>query len=347
KERPPFGDLALAPLLEAQVEIAVATGDLDTARRGAEALGAIAGTYTSPWLVASAALAEARVALLAGDLDAAAASSASAAAAWADLGAPYEAAVARSVLADAHGRAGRLASARLERQAAAAAFEAFGAVGQADRARALLADAPPDDAPSAPTTATFRLDGTVRTIAFAGTSASMRDLKGFRYLARLLADPGREVHVLDLVAVERGTLPTGRPGVVDPGQSGFGTSGDGALPALDEQARQAYQRRLADVDEDIEDARRDNDPARAELAQRDRDYLIAELSRAVGLGGRLRAVGGDAERARMAVAHTLRYAVDRLAEQLPALATHLTGSVHTGTYCCYRPDPLSNVVWSS
>ena len=37
----------------------------------------------------------------------------------------------------------------------------------------------------------------------------MRDLTGFRYVERLLADPGREFHVLDLVAVDKGTLPTG------------------------------------------------------------------------------------------------------------------------------------------
>jgi hypothetical protein len=115
---------------------------------------------------------------------------------------------------------------------------------------------------------------------------------------------------------------------------------------LDDEARRAYQRRLAEVDEEIDDAVRCNDPARAELAQRDRDYLVAELARAVGLGGRLRATGGDAERARMAVARTLRYAIGKLAEQNPALATHLDNGVHTGTYCSYRPDPLARVTWS-
>ena len=34
---------------------------------------------------------------------------------------------------------------------------------------------------------------------------ALRDLKGLHYLARLLAHPGREFHVLDLV-VERGRL---------------------------------------------------------------------------------------------------------------------------------------------
>ena len=77
----------------------------------------------------------------------------------------------------------------------------------------------------------------------------VRDLKGFRYLERLLADPGREFHVLDLVAVEQGRPagPLGRP------TAHRGRRRPGArAPVLDEQARAAYRRRLAEVDEDIE-----------------------------------------------------------------------------------------------
>jgi hypothetical protein len=48
----------------------------------------------------------------------------------------------------------------------------------------------------------------------------------------------------------------------------------------------------------------------------------------------------------MSVARTLRYAIDRLAEQAPPLAAHLANCLHTGTYCCYRPDPLAPVAWS-
>ncbi len=348
KERPPFGDLTLAPLFEAQVEVAVAAGDLDTARRASESLRAIAASYRSPWLVASASLGEARTALLADDFDSAIAGCTEAVTTWADIGAPYETAVARAVLADAHDRSGNHASAELERRAATTAFDAFGARLRATQTRALLGGGPAvvhpvgverDDEP-----ASFRIDGDTRVVSFAGQHALVGDLKGFRHIARLLAHPGREFHVLDLVAVERGSLPTGAPVPAgDPAM--MGTSGSG-LPVLDEQARQAYRRRLAEVDDDIEDALRSNDPARAELAERDREYLIAELTHAVGLGGRLRAVGSDAERARMAVARTIRYAIGRLAEHNPALAAHLDNCVHTGTYCCYRPDPLANVTWS-
>ena len=44
-------------------------------------------------------------------------------------------------------------------------------------------------------------------MVFAGEIIRVRDMKGVRYLARLLASPGREFHVLDLVAVEQGRGP--------------------------------------------------------------------------------------------------------------------------------------------
>lgn len=169
----------------------------------------------------------------------------------------------------------------------------------------------------------------------------MRDLKGLRFVARLVASPGREFHVLDLVAGEEGVLRPGRrvegDAVSEGAQSG--------LPALDDAARESYRRRLAEIEDDIAEARRCNDPARAELAERDRSYLVAELRRAVGLGGRRRTVGGSAERARTSVARTIRYALDQLADPHEDLAAHLRSCVHTGTYCSYRPDPMSRLEW--
>jgi hypothetical protein len=179
-------------------------------------------------------------------------------------------------------------------------------------------------------------------VSFGGRTVLVRDLKGLRYLARLLAEPGREFHVLDLVAVEQGSLPTGDPTAAQ----ALGGGGAG-LELIDQQAREAYRRRLAEVDEDIEEATRMSDLGRIELAQRDRDYLIAELTRAVGLGGRHRMVGSTTERARTSVTRSLRYAISRLSEHHPALAAHLEQAVRTGTYCSYAPDPLAGIVWEA
>ncbi len=346
KERPPVGDLRLAPLLDAQAEIAAAAGDAVTLRRAADALHTIADTYPSRSLAAGAALANARLALVEGDAEQAIHAATAATAAWADIGAPFEAAVARMVLADARDLAGDAAGSRMERNSASSAFRRFGAVRWAERAELATGSTvveQPEPA-AASTTVTFRCDGDTRMIEFAGVSVLMRDLKGFRYIARLLADPGREFHVLDLVAVEGGSLPTTRTVAREDGLTAG--QGDSGLPVLDEQAREAYRRRLADVDDDIEDAVRMNDIGRAELAARDRDYLIAELSSAAGLGFRSRTVGGTSERARSSVTRSLRYSLDRLSEHHPALAVHLSQSVHTGTYCVYTADPTAPLTWA-
>ena len=67
KERPPFGQLRLAPLLDAQAEIAYAAGNAGTTRQAADRLRAIADDFPSRGLAASATLAGARAALLKGD----------------------------------------------------------------------------------------------------------------------------------------------------------------------------------------------------------------------------------------------------------------------------------------
>lgn len=263
---------------------------------------------------------------------------------WTDVGVPYETAMARLVLADAHQRSGNRMAARMERQAAKTAFELFGAVLSAERVASLAEGADSvDEQRTSARPATFSSESDIRTVSFAGETVSLRDLKGFRYIERLLVAPKREFHVLDLVAVEQDMLPTGQSveQAID-FETGIGV---GAIPVLDEQARQAYRRRLIEVDDDIQEATEMNDMGRVELAQRDRDYLVAELKRAVGIGSRHRSVGGSSERARTAVARSLRYSLGRLSEHHPVLALHLKQSIKTGTYCSYTPDDLVGVDW--
>ncbi len=346
KMRPPFGDLRLAPLLDAQAKIAAARGDVDTARQAADGLASIARSYPSRSLEAGAALAGARASLVDGDLTDAIHWAKGATAAWADIGAPFEAAAARMVLGEARHRSGDVEGARMEWRAARAAFDAFGAVLSAEEAERLVIGAPSRRTTAttgSQATATFRCDGDTRTIGLNDVTVLMRDLKGLRYVERLLANPGREIHALDLVAVERGSLPTG--GTDERSEGMHIDQGSDGLPVIDEAAREAYRRRLAEVDDDIEEATLLNDLGRIDLAQRDRDYLIAELSSAVGLGGRARSVGGSAERARTSVTRSMRYALQRMGEHHPALAAHLEQTVHTGTYCVYTPDPIAPLIW--
>jgi hypothetical protein len=195
----------------------------------------------------------------------------------------------------------------------------------------------------APQVSAFRREGEYWSVSFGGQTVRVRDVKGMRYLARLFAEPRREFHVLDLVALESGRIAEGGH-TAEPGLAI--ASVGGAIPILDARAKEAYRRRLAEIEEDIEAARAAGDVEREERADAERDCLIRELSRAVGLGGRDRPTGSASERARVSVTRALRSALDRIRAHDPRLGAHLDQCVRTGTYCTYLPDPLVSATWN-
>jgi hypothetical protein len=163
-------------------------------------------------------------------------------------------------------------------------------------------------------------EGDVWVIAHAGRVLRLRASRGLAMLARLVAEPGREIHALDLGG-------GGAPGI-DTGDAG---------PLLDAEARAAYRERYEDLEEEIAAAEADNDPARAEKARVEREQLADELARGVGLGGRERRAGAAAERARVNVQRRLKDAIDRITAADADLGRLVSRSVRTGTFCCYEP----------
>jgi tetratricopeptide (TPR) repeat protein len=262
KELPPHTELRRAPLLEAQVEIGVRAGDLGMARAAADELSRIAARFESKALTASATLARGTVGLAQGDVVVARRELEVAARLWNEIGAPYETARARMGLGHAHRAASNEERANLEFRAARSAFERIGAVNQAAEAARACSDTDGDAASSperqspAPLAAdltagenVFRREGEYWCVVFLGQTVRLRDLKGLRYLARLLARPGRDFHVLDLVADETGSA-VDTAGSVDAGLTISPGLDAGVL--LDAQAKQAYRRRLAEIDQDSE-----------------------------------------------------------------------------------------------
>ena len=72
---------------------------------------------------------------------------------------------------------------------------------------------------------------------------------------------------------------------------------------------------------------------------------MAELARAVGLGGRDRHAAAHAERARLNATRAIRAAMANLARDNPALGRHLAATIRTGRYCAYLPDPCAPIAW--
>ena len=198
KELPPNTELRRAPLLAAAVDIELAAGDLQRALSAVDELSQIAATFESKALVASATVARARVQLADGQLADARMAFERAVRLWNEVGAPYETALARMGLAEVQRAQGNDQLAELELRAARATLVRVGAESVAQR------EPPPREEPrQASSIEAFRREGDTWWLAFAGSSVRLRDLKGLRYLARLLAEPGREFHVLELVALER------------------------------------------------------------------------------------------------------------------------------------------------
>jgi hypothetical protein len=113
---------------------------------------------------------------------------------------------------------------------------------------------------------------------------------------------------------------------------------DHAGELLDAAARRDYRRRAAELETELDRARRHNDPERAELIRGELEALARELSRAVGLGGRPRVAASAAERARLNATRAIRTAIRRIAELDPRLGAHLEASVRTGSVCRYAPS---------
>ena len=343
KERPPSGGLQRAPLRDAQVVIALAAGDSDTARSAAADLAEIAGTYRSRTLQNSALAAQGRLALYDGQVTDAIRLLSEAVMEWVALRMPFEAAQLRIELAAAHRAAGDEKTAELELDAACRAFETLHALPWAELARESVPAMPARQAAEFEQ-CLFRCEGDMRTVTFDGLTVHLKDLKGMHYLERLLTEPGREFHVLDLVAVERGSLPVG--GAADGTRSDVHYErGQAGLEVFDSKAREAYRQRLAETEEDIAEAEANNDFHRAELARADRQFLIDELRRGVGLDGRARTVGDGLERARTSATRSLRYALKRISQHHPSLGEHLARTIRTGSYFAYEPDPRVPVHW--
>ncbi len=212
------------------------------------------------------------------------------------------------------------AAGALDRAAALAAdaialYEALGLDHQAERLRPLLA-------PAAAATAMAALvrEGDGWTFTYEGMTVRVRHAKGVADLAVMLANREREVHVRTLEGVD-------------------GLPASTAQPALDDEAVAAYRDRLHDLEVELDEADRHADVERAAKLAVERDVLIDELTRNLGLGGRRRSAGSDPdERLRKAVSARVKATIDRLEDLHPALGRHLRHSVRTGYYCSYVPE---------
>jgi hypothetical protein len=164
-------------------------------------------------------------------------------------------------------------------------------------------------------------DRCVWRVHFDGRVLGPLRLRAIWFVAVSVGEPGRSFDVIDLVNAydgEREATPRGRGGDL-----------------LDRKALQEYRERLVELHEELDRNARDNDLARKEKLEAEREWLTGLLQCAVGLGGRSRKMSDPRERARSRVKHAIDRAVDAL-ERLDAdLGRRLRESLETGSTLCF------------
>jgi len=204
----------------------------------------------------------------------------------------------------------------------------------------------------------FCRTGEYWTIVYKEEEALIKGGKGLHYISYLLRRAGTDIHTLELFAVgepDRGlngvAIPTLEPSVYEEVLPQLTTDGMGcshlgdAGAMLDVRAKAAYRRRLAELREDLIEAKQRGDEARGTKAEDEIAALARELSRAVGLGGRDRRAASAAERARINVTRSIKIALEHIAQSSPLIGSHLKRRIKTGMFCCYRPDPDLPIQW--
>ena len=207
--------------------------------------------------------------------------------------------------------------------------------------------------PQSPIPNLFRQEGEYWTLAFRGQTCQVKNTRGMQHVVQLLRYPHQEFFALDLIAgsMVEAQAEQGGPGSADLAndlirqgggvQAGLSDAGE----VLDEQAKAAYKQRVAELQEELEEAQAFNDIGRAEKVQAEIAFLTQELARAVGLGGRARKAASPSERARVNVTRAIKAAIARIQANHPALGQYLQQTVKTGTVCSYVPDPAHSISW--
>lgn len=202
---------------------------------------------------------------------------------------------------------------------------------------------------------TFRKVGRQWLVGLEGEGELFEDLLGMRYIGHLLAHPGQELPVTVLEREVRGAPTDRQADEVYSDLSAAELAGENLSvvfeaadtgPALDPEAKKAYRERLDELEEELEQAKRNHDIGRHEKLEEEKNSLLAELLAAVGSRGQNRKTGSEADRRRLRVSYVIRTAIRVIKNDIPQLGAYFDSTIKTGYSCSYNPQPSHPIHWS-
>lgn len=190
----------------------------------------------------------------------------------------------------------------------------------------------------------FKKEGEIWRIVYEGGEILMQDTKGLYYIESLLQistrPDNKKVHVNELSAAKNytGQQKTWSPKPWELEEEGLSDqSGSDAGKYIDQQALAEYEKRLKEIEIEIEAANDTGNTARAEELRAEKEDIEKQLRSASSLGGRNLKKDDTAEKARKAVSNRIKETIESIREQHPSLGQHLEDAIKTGVYCSYSP----------
>lgn len=174
---------------------------------------------------------------------------------------------------------------------------------------------------------------------------------GFYHLQILLENPGTTFSASELDVMVRRMTKNEICGSVSAGETpteeGVSVLGESdAGPVLDEDAVRSYRTRLNEIQEELEEARTNNDLGKIDAFETEKRWIELELANAKGLGGVIRKLGDDRNKVRNRVGNAVRRALGKIKQYDRPLSDHLQIPIlnlgHTLSYI-----PRDGLIWSS
>ena len=184
----------------------------------------------------------------------------------------------------------------------------------------------------------FMRSGTGYLISGFNESGHVKNLKGFQQLAILLQSPGKPIPMTQLVGADKDDR------ILADKQS--------SQPVLTEEAKQKIREQIRELNENLDKAKRDNDPGEADNIRKEIEKIEEHAKAAIGIGGKDRDLNNPIQKLRTKIHGTLKTAYKSLRDADPTmkeLADHFEASISAEASCfIYRPtiQPTPNWSWS-
>lgn len=164
----------------------------------------------------------------------------------------------------------------------------------------------------------MRQRGDIWEIEYKGHQLVLRDSKGLQDLNKLLFHPEIEFHCSELAGAE--------------------TIEEKGVLMFDNKAKSAYQKRIIEIQNAIQEADMAGDFRQAESLHWEYEKILDHVAKSSGLGGSPRLVSNSVDKIRSAVTLRIKSCIKKISNEHPSLGKHLSISIKTGTFCSYRPE---------